>query len=431
MKPDNQHHEDIRWLKALELGRRGEVLQEEVLLRDLLQQQPTHGLARMRLCELMIERDQLEEALTLLDDVRPTDEMYPDLALTQGQLQWQLGQWPQSIQTLQSLTDHVPADHVAWLFLGEVLSDAGRSHEALRARHKSIRLAQQQRRWLSAETTEPQLLEPVTRAISHFNQGRKDWLYSIYEHHCSVHGPQALRRVHKALQGYLGEIALQPQDARQKPKFFYMPDLPEGPYHDPALQPWCNLLKENWQVIRQEACRVLAEDTGFESFLGLKPGQAAPEYVSGDSATPAWDAFFFYRHGQRFDANHRRCPQTSALLESMELCRIRHQAPEICFSLLRAQSTIMPHYGVTNTRLVFHLPLVVPDDCALHIVDGDAHAWIEGQPMMFDDTYQHGAWNRSAQDRMILLMDCWNPHLSPPERELVKALIEAIDFIEN
>ena len=51
--------------------------------------------------------------------------------------------------------------------------------------------------------------------------------------------------------------------------------------------------------------------------------------------------------------------------------------------------------------------------------------------MMFDDTYQHEAWNRSDQDRMILLMDCWNPHLTQPERLTIKTLIEAIDFIEN
>lgn len=431
MKPDNNLFEDIRWWRALEHGQRGETLQEEVLLRDLLQHHPAHGPARLRLCDLAIARDQLDQALRVLGEVLPSDSMYPDLALTQGQLQWQLGHWSQSIQTLKILTENVPDDPVAWLYLGEVLSDAGLGHEALRARFRSVRLAQQSGRWLNAETTEPQLLDTVTRAISQFNRGRSDWLYSIYEHHCSVQGPQAMQRVHKALRGYLGEIEISPPDRRQKPKFFYMPDLPEGPYHDAALQPWCSQLKENWLEIRKEACQVLAEDTGFESFLGLKPGEAAPEYVSGTSASPAWDAFFFYRHGQRFDANHQRCPQTSALLEGIELCRIEHQAPEICFSLLRAQSTIMPHYGVTNTRLVFHLPLLVPMDCALHIVDGDDHAWVEGQPMMFDDTYQHGAWNRSGQDRMILLMDCWNPHLNPPEREAVKDLIEAIDFIEN
>jgi aspartyl/asparaginyl beta-hydroxylase (cupin superfamily) len=91
----------------------------------------------------------------------------------------------------------------------------------------------------------------------------------------------------------------------------------------------------------------------------------------------------------------------------------------------------MPHHGVTNTRLVFHLPLIVPERCALNIVDVGPHEWREGEPMMFDDTYQHEAHNDSGSTRVILLMDCWNPHLSPPERAAVKSLVEAIDELEN
>ena len=50
---------------------------------------------------------------------------------------------------------------------------------------------------------------------------------------------------------------------------------------------------------------------------------------------------------------------------------------------------------------------------------------------MFDDTYRHEAWNHSDDPRLIVLMDCWNPHLTPPERGAVKLLIEAIDSLEN
>lgn len=37
------------------------------------------------------------------------------------------------------------------------------------------------------------------------------------------------------------------------------------------------------------------------------------------------------------------------------------------FSVMRAKSKIMPHLRVTSSRLVMHLPLVVPPDCALNI----------------------------------------------------------------
>ncbi len=274
-------------------------------------------------------------------------------------------------------------------------------------------------------------MDLVTQVISEFRTQRRDWLFAILHEQVQDHGRAELSRVETALQVYLGESPIAPSDPRQKPKFFYMPGLPDGPYHDPWLQPWTASLVAQWQAIRQEALTIMAEDALFESFLDLKPGQQATEYVSGTSARPAWDAFFFYRHGQKFKEHHSRCPVTSAFLEGIELCRVEHQAPEICFSLLRAGSTIMPHYGVTNTRLVYHLPLVIPPGCALQIVDGPPHAWREGEPMMFDDTYQHGACNPSQEDRLILLMDCWNPFVRPPEKLAVKALVEAIDLLEN
>jgi aspartyl/asparaginyl beta-hydroxylase (cupin superfamily) len=68
----------------------------------------------------------------------------------------------------------------------------------------------------------------------------------------------------------------------------------------------------------------------------------------------------------------------------------------------------------------------VPPGCALRVLDHGDHAWEEGRLMMFDDTYLHEAWNRSDRTRLILLMDCWNPHLTPVEKRSVKAIVETI-----
>jgi aspartate beta-hydroxylase len=73
-----------------------------------------------------------------------------------------------------------------------------------------------------------------------------------------------------------------------------------------------------------------------------------------------------------------------------------------------------------------HLPLLVPSDCALNLIGVGEHQWQEGRLVMFDDTFQHEAWNRSESTRIVLLMDCWNPHLTPVERVAVKQLIEII-----
>ena len=47
----------------------------------------------------------------------------------------------------------------------------------------------------------------------------------------------------------------------------------------------------------------------------------------------------------------------------------------------------------------------------------------------FDDTYEHEAWNRGLQTRVVLIIDVWNPHLTVAERNAVAALVEAMgDF---
>ena len=150
--------------------------------------------------------------------------------------------------------------------------------------------------------------------------------------------------------------------------------------------------------------------------------------LAGGAGAPSWNGFYFWRHGERRDANHALCPRTSAALEALPLVRIRGNAPEVMFSVLTPGTHILPHRGVTNTRVVCHLPLVVPEDCAL-VVGGESRAWREGEAVAFDDTYEHEAWNRGSRTRVVLIIDVWNPHLTAAERDAVAALAEVMgDF---
>jgi aspartate beta-hydroxylase len=94
--------------------------------------------------------------------------------------------------------------------------------------------------------------------------------------------------------------------------------------------------------------------------------------------------------------------------------------------VLTPGSHILPHRGVTNTRLVTHLALIVPEgDLALN-VSGESHGWEEGRCFTFDDTFEHEAWNRGAKTRVVMLMDVWNPYLTDIEREALTTMIVAI-----
>lgn len=318
-----------------------------------------------------------------------------------------------------------------WLLWGHVKQSAGAPDLALKAWFRAIDLAQRRGQWVSEATTPPPLRAMVLSAMRQLAAGRAELLQSVLAQTRSECGGLALTRVDRALANYLGAVKDGPTDPRQRPKFLYIPGLPDAPYHDPLLQPWAARLQQAYEPVRDEAMSLLSDHGVFESFLTFGPNAKVSDYVGGQGEKPSWDAFFFYRHGERYDANHMRCPQTSAVLEEIDLCRIKAQAPEVCFSLLAPGSHIKPHYGVTNSRLVMHLPLKVPADCALNIVDAGEHHWQEGKLMMFDDTYQHEAWNRSSETRLILLMDCWNPHLTAEERVAITRLVECISDFEN
>jgi aspartyl/asparaginyl beta-hydroxylase (cupin superfamily) len=140
---------------------------------------------------------------------------------------------------------------------------------------------------------------------------------------------------------------------------------------------------------------------------------------------PDWSAHFLYKDGAE-QPGARQCPRTLAALEAAPLTRIPKRTPSILFSKLAAGAHIPPHTGMLNARLICHLPLIVPAGCEFR-VGNNVRAWSEGQAWVFDDTIEHEAWNRSSQDRYILIFDIWRPELSEEERAAVTALCEAID----
>ncbi|RUL70288.1 aspartyl/asparaginyl beta-hydroxylase domain-containing protein [Dyella choica] len=340
------------------------------------------------------------------------------------------GDYSAAAQMLRQALIQAPDLFVERLRLGLALEQLSRPHDALAAYFGALRTAQQQGRWLSDETTAPGLREAVKHAMRYVDAGRLAWFRRTLEPLQQRYGVAEMRRVEHCLEVYLGERSEPIPDPRQRPKFLYFPGIPSQPYYPRERFAWLDSLEAATDWMRGELQSVLAQEQGLEAFLGPPPpGQSEQAMLSSSGPRPAaWDAYFFYRHGERYDANAAACPRTSALLDSLPLTRIRGHAPETLFSVLSPGTHILPHTGVTNVRLVTHLPLIVPPDCALR-VGRETHIWQEGRCVTFDDTFEHEAWNRSEQTRAVLILDSWNPDLSEAECAAVTELIGAIgDF---
>ncbi len=411
---------------AHKLAEAGELKRAEHLYRDTLKQWPECTEARVQLAHIAMGQGDAMRASQLLEDATQRLPNHRGIALKLA-LAYQRSARPAAARNLlEAVVDEHEDFHAGWLLLSQVLDTLGESERANTALFQAIWTAQRKGLWLDERSTPAHMQKTVVDAMERVRVWRRTLFLDSYAEIRARHGHDELKRVDHALTGYLREWDATPTDPRQRPKFFYFPDLPSTPFLDPYLHPWAARLEAAFPAIRAEAEQVLADQLPLPGFLNFKPGDHIEDYVSGTQPNPSWDAFFFYRHGQRYNDHHALCPNTSAALESIDLCRIRDQTPEICFSVLSPGTEIKPHFGVTNTRVVVHLPLIVPPDCALRIVDGDTRAWQEGKLLMFDDSFQHEAWNHSQQTRAILLMDAWNPHLSDVERQALTCLVEAI-----
>jgi len=120
------------------------------------------------------------------------------------------------------------------------------------------------------------------------------------------------------------------------------------------------------------------------------------------------------------------CPDTIAALRHVPHPVICGRSPMALFSLLKPGTHIFPHNGLLNTRLICHLPLIVPDGCRFR-VGNEVRAWEEGKLLIFDDSFEHEAWNEGTSRRVVLLFEIWRPEIDAEERAALTALFEAID----
>jgi len=336
------------------------------------------------------------------------------------------GNLSRSLELLGRAVRLRPELHVARLYLGAALERAKEQKAAVLQYARAMNGAQSQGQWLNAETTPAALRPLVERAVIAVRTGRRAVLDDVLASLATRFGRDALTRVERCMRVYLREETAVSPDARQQPSFLYFPGLEASPYLDRSLFPWIEAFEAGTAAIRTELQRLLPSSAGRERVFDNEVLER--QHLRGLDVAPSWTGYYFYRHGQRREDNCAACPATAEALERLPLVHVRDHGPEVLFSVFTPGTHLLPHRGVTNTRVVGHLPLVVPENCALS-VGGEVHAWKPGRVVVFDDTYEHEAWNRSAQTRVVMIFDVWHPDLTEPERTAITELIVAIgDF---
>jgi aspartyl/asparaginyl beta-hydroxylase (cupin superfamily) len=213
----------------------------------------------------------------------------------------------------------------------------------------------------------------------------------------------------------------------QQPQYYLFPELPQVQFYDRDDFPWLDRVEAAAPEIRSELVEVLKDPSKLKPYVQADPRR--PSYdPQGMLNNPDWSAFYLWQEGRIVQENAGRCPATMNAIAGVPLSRVKNRSPSVLFSLLRPGARIPPHTGFVNTRLICHLPLIVPRDCGFR-VGNETRTPVEGKAWVFDDTMEHEAWNGSDRIRAILLFEIWRPELSEEERGLVCAMFEAIDAL--
>jgi aspartyl/asparaginyl beta-hydroxylase (cupin superfamily) len=211
----------------------------------------------------------------------------------------------------------------------------------------------------------------------------------------------------------------------QAPTSFFYPGLPHIQFYDPADFPWFAPMVAAVPAMTAELRGLMAGAAGMEPYL--RPTRDRPHRDHSLYNDPKWSAFHLWENGAPVAVNADRCPATMAALAHAPIPQIPGRSPMALFSVLLPHTHIPPHHGMINTRLICHIPLIVPDNCRLR-VGNETRPVVAGVPMIFDDSIEHEAWNDSDAPRLILLFEVWRPELTATERAELMVLFEAINL---
>ncbi|MEP3225191.1 MAG: aspartyl/asparaginyl beta-hydroxylase domain-containing protein [Parasphingorhabdus sp.] len=235
-----------------------------------------------------------------------------------------------------------------------------------------------------------------------------------------VGGPDTPRSVLHALDLLMGRREI----FHQKPSMFYYPGMPQREFYERGEFAWLDQVEAAIPAMQTELQGVIAETDEFSPYVESHPNRPQPNNPLLNDRS--WGAYYFWKSGVAVTSHLDKCPKTVAALETAPIPQIKERSPMALYSVLEPGTHITPHYGLLNTRLICHIPLILPPDCALR-VGGETRAWKNGEALIFDDSFEHEAWNRSEERRVILLFEIWRPEISEDERTALTTLFESIN----
>ena len=313
---------------------------------------------------------------------------------------------------------------VPYLYLGYTLHTSGRRGDAAEV-------------WSLAADLDPRVINAwrADNVSDEIRERSRSADQSLRTHFTALHEEAIARyqsqnegadvsRIAEAIWCQTHDTAFEYRHPRQQPHLFFVPALtPIAVYGDEHLP---------WKVQLEAACEDIRAE--FAAAAEKAPDQERP-YLEPNAATHGedwkplanslnWGSFHLYKKGVPNQRLLELFPATLAALRSVPLIETATGPSEVLFSVLQGGQRIPLHFGVSNTDMTVHLPIIVTEGSAIRVVD-DVFAWQDGSVFAFDDAFEHESWNDSEEPRVNLLFEAWHPELTVDERGAIQATFAA------
>jgi aspartyl/asparaginyl beta-hydroxylase (cupin superfamily) len=396
----------------------GRVQDAATLLRQAQAQAPNHPLVVNETAREMLAAGNPEGACKLLRDALDSHPTHSSMWLNLAVALQRLNRPEEEMAALDRVLILRPLDLRALLQKAMLQERRGEERAATQSYRDALRAVPP---GIDLPASLRPMLHHAERAIAANNRALEEFLDQQLKAVRARHAGQAVDRFEQCVATLLQKEKIY----RSQPTFLYYPRLPAIEFHDRRDFPWLDALEAAADDIRREFADLLADPTTLlDPYISHPAGNPQDPWKDLNQSR-RWGVFYLWREGTAYEDHMARCPRTVAALESWPRWDIPGNGPTAMFSVLQPKTRIPPHNGVSNARLVVHLPLIVPPNCGFR-VGAQRREWHPGQAFVFDDTIEHEAWNDSALPRSVLIVDIWNPHLSPAERDLVRAMTVAV-----
>jgi len=210
-------------------------------------------------------------------------------------------------------------------------------------------------------------------------------------------------------------------DVMQKPSYHVYPKLKALAFHPLSDFPWVELVENKFDDIKHELLQLYSNKSSIKPYI--KEANTGNSGLDTLANSLNWSSIHLIQGGEYRDELLKQCPVLSSVLKALPLPALSGNAPEAFLSVLKPKTAILPHYGLSNIKLTVHLGIDIPQDCAIR-VGNETHTWKQGKLMIFDDSFEHEAWNKSNENRIVFIFEIWHPELSSIEIEGIQTIMK-------